>query len=133
MFFHSFCHAKSMWMHIYQIQNSSGQWIEEEGEIAREAVDYFQKLFSASNSVSDSEDILSCIPSMISSSDNLALDRLPSLREIWEAVFSLDKNNAPVPMGFQVLSFSTVSLLWEVIFLQLLGILRQVLQCQKHY
>lgn len=37
---------------------------------------------------------------MISSSDNLVLDRLPSLLEVRESVFSLDKNSAPGSDGF---------------------------------
>lgn len=48
-FFHSFYHAENARMCIYKIQNCSGQWLEEEGDIAREAVNFFQHSYSASN------------------------------------------------------------------------------------
>lgn len=99
-FFHSYCRAKNMRMRIHKIQNSLGQWLKEEGDIAQGVVDFFQKLYSASDCDSDNEDILSHVPSLLSSNDNLDLDRLSSLGEVKGTIFSLYKNNAPGSDGF---------------------------------
>lgn len=81
-----------IWVH--KIQSSSNQRLEAEDDIAREVVEFFRNLYSASYCDPHNEDILKYVPSLIFSYVNLVLDKLPSLDEVKEVVFSLDKNSA---------------------------------------
>lgn len=94
-FFYSYCRTKHTRLLIHKIQSSSGQWLDQQGDIAQEAVDFFQQLYNNSGSPTFDEGILDYIPSLISANDNFTLDRLPSLDEVRDTVFSLDKNSAP--------------------------------------
>lgn len=103
-------------MRIHKIQTSLGIWLEEEGDITQEAVTFFQNLYNALDCDYNNEDIPSNIHSLLSSNDNVTLDRLPSLDEVKEKVFSLDKNSAPGPDGFLGALFQHCWLLWGKIF-----------------
>lgn len=111
-FFHSFCHAKNARMRINKIQNSSSQWLQEKGDIAREAVNFFQQFYIMFRTTRTSLAMYLLLFSLLMI---ITLSRLPSLNEVREAVFFLDKNSSPGSDGFSDLFFNTTGLLWDVI------------------
>lgn len=62
-------------------------------------MEYFQNQLSKDH-VSQGDDILCHIPTMISAEDNQALDVFPSIEEVQKVIYSLDPNNTAGPDGF---------------------------------
>lgn len=68
-FFHSLVKGRRKRLKVTRIQNSQRDWLEDEGEIAREAVDHFQKKFRQERDATSFPQ-LSHIPEMITEEEN---------------------------------------------------------------
>ncbi|KAH0642636.1 hypothetical protein KY289_033610 [Solanum tuberosum] len=79
-----------------KIKDQSGQWIEDEDQIAEEAVTFYENLFTENNHVKDIRS-LDCIQSVISVQDNHHHTRMPDIAELEDIVFSFNPNSAPGP------------------------------------
>ncbi|KAL2526290.1 Reverse transcriptase domain-containing protein [Abeliophyllum distichum] len=84
---------------LYDTLQSPEARVENEDEIQKSAVDYFQKILTKEDTKDDTE-IFESIPNIISSNDNRSLNALPSVEKVKEVVFSLDKDSAVGPDEF---------------------------------
>lgn len=89
-------------LHISRIKVDYGAILDSQYHIKSEAVRDFSMLFSDdTTSRPDSlSPLLDYTPCLFTPSENSMLDRLPSLEEVREAVFSLGRDSALGPDGF---------------------------------
>ena len=80
--------------------------------ISNHVVNHFTSLFTNSNDIQTNNLIDETIPHLISDFTNNLLTILPSVEEIKNAVFSLNKDSAPGPDGFGAFFFQTY---WDII------------------
>lgn len=83
---------------VQKIKLPNGQWVEDVNQIRVEAEKYFQDQLKSKRVIID-EELLSCIPSLVSEDDNQFLTAEPSEEEIKDAVFSIPLDSAPGPDG----------------------------------
>ena len=95
---------------IHRIKNSNGVWVDEDADIAGEAITYFSNLFSRPSVAAF--DMLHLIPPTILREDNRMLEVIPFIEEVHQGVRSMDGDNAPGPDGFTG-TFYTFA--WKVI------------------
>ena len=81
-------------------------------DISVHIVNHFQTLFNNNSHISDNGLIDEVIPHLITDRINNLLTNIPSENEIFQAVFSLNKDSAPGPDGFGALFFQTY---WDII------------------
>lgn len=93
-FFHALVNRKRRKLNIQRIKDQSGQWIEDEDQIAKEAVTSYENLFTENNHDRDIRS-LDCIQSVISEQENDHLIRMPDIVELKDIVFSLNPNSTP--------------------------------------
>ncbi|XP_070002742.1 uncharacterized protein LOC142165914 [Nicotiana tabacum] len=84
---------------LSRIQNSLGNWIEEDNLIAEEALKFYKDQFTES-AVPNAFDILNHVPSMVESDQHERLMALPSNEEVKRAVMGLNGDSAGGPDGF---------------------------------
>ena len=95
---------------IHRIQETNGEWVDDETSICAEAVSFFQDLFTEGNR--SSSDMLEIIPRVITDQDNMELTEVPSLSEVKEVIFFMDGDSAAGPDGFTGKFFIVV---WYII------------------
>lgn len=77
-------------------------------EIANHVVSYFQNIFCTSPFLQDQLLAAEFIPNLIGENINDMLTILPSHEEIKQEVFSLNKDGAPGPNGFEEFFLSNI-------------------------
>ncbi|XP_042515388.1 uncharacterized protein LOC122089763 [Macadamia integrifolia] len=85
--------------HIKEIQDGVGGVLAFPASIGQFICEHFES-FHKMDLMVNSNDILSCIPEIITMDDNLTLMAVPSIDEIKAAVFDLDPSSALGPDGF---------------------------------
>nr|XP_027098875.1 uncharacterized protein LOC113718155 [Coffea arabica] len=98
-FFHATVAERRSKSVIHRIKSSGGDWLCSEEDIGREAVSFFQGLFSDQSGTNNFHG-LDVIPKVVTERDNDELERFPSLEEVKEVVFSMDADSAAGPDGF---------------------------------
>ncbi|XP_070007763.1 uncharacterized protein [Nicotiana sylvestris] len=98
-FFHAQVNGRRKRLQLKRIQNEAGIWLEEEAEMAEEAVRFYQAQFHE-ESVPSSFDILQHIPTMVDSGKNIELVQQPTKEEIKSAVYRLNGESAGGTDGF---------------------------------
>ncbi|OIT33793.1 hypothetical protein A4A49_54977 [Nicotiana attenuata] len=91
-YFHSLIRGRSRKLYIHKIKDEDGQWIYGDEAIGNAACDFYHNLFTDPRG-SIREDLLSCIPSMITQEDNDFLAADPTLSELKDVVFSMNPTN----------------------------------------
>jgi len=86
--------------------------INDPNEVSADVVNHFTKLFTSTTNVLQNDMVQEVIPHLITDRINNVLTFLPSLEEIKNVVFSLNKDSAPGPDGFGALFFQKY---WEII------------------
>ena len=97
-FFHAVIRGRRNKMFIHKIMDDSGVWIQGEDKVAKEACDYFQNIFTGNNEKIN-EDMLQCIPELITLEQNSRLDKMPDMEELKTIIMSMNPNSAPGPDG----------------------------------
>lgn len=115
-YFHSVVKGKCAQLRIQQIRNSEGQLLTSQDDIMASAVEFYTALF-AQESTDNHSTILSHIPSLLTTQDNLMLTGLPTELEVKTAVWSLDPHSASGPDGFHGHFYRSC---WNVIHLDVL-------------
>ncbi|XP_004248595.1 uncharacterized protein [Solanum lycopersicum] len=98
-YFHAVIRGKRNRMAIHKLMDDSGNWITGEENIAKQACDYYEGIFTAKNE-KIKEDILQCIKPIITQERNDSLDRLPDMDELRGVIMSMNPHSAPGPDGF---------------------------------
>jgi hypothetical protein len=75
--------------------------------ISEHIVNHYTYLFNNNNNTIDNGMMEEVIPSLITDRINNILTILPTMEEITQAVFSLNKESAPGPGGFGALFYQT--------------------------
>lgn len=81
-------------------------------DIERHVVDFYSNLYASNNVCLDNGLVESVIPSLVFETDNNFLTNVPTMVEVKEAVFSLDRNSAPGLDGFGGSFYHTF---WDII------------------
>ncbi|XP_015075534.1 uncharacterized protein LOC107019628 [Solanum pennellii] len=84
---------------IHKICIDNDVWVQGDENIAKEACDYFQNIFSGREDRIN-EEVLNCIPQMVNEEHNQILQQIPCLEEMTPVFFSMNPNSAPGPDGF---------------------------------
>ncbi|XP_060170583.1 uncharacterized protein LOC132601519 [Lycium barbarum] len=98
-FFHNLVKGRRKKYMINKIQGSDGTWLEDETQMAAEAVNFYQTQFSQEEENSQST-LLDNVPNLIDQQTNIELCKMPSLEEIKQAVFNLNGTSASGLDGF---------------------------------
>ncbi|KAL2479297.1 Uncharacterized protein Adt_32263 [Abeliophyllum distichum] len=98
-FFHVVVKKNKSKNKIIQIRNIDDRLIQSEDEIQKSAVDYFQNVLTK-EPIEDSSELVESIPNLITLKDNNFLNGLPSIEEVKEVVFSLNKDSVAGPDGY---------------------------------
>ncbi|XP_075087645.1 uncharacterized protein LOC142169651 [Nicotiana tabacum] len=98
-FFHIQVNRRRKRLQLRRIQASDGNWLEENDEMAAEAVRFFQDQFTEAI-VPSCFGILDHIPHMLNNEQNYDLMRQPTCKEVKLAVFGLNSESAGGPDGF---------------------------------
>jgi len=96
---------------ILGILDDNGVWVDNEEDIERVAVDYFENLFSSANTI-DPSIVLRDISPSVSSTMNEFLVKEITEEEVKRALFSLNPTKAPGQDGMTALFFQRF---WEII------------------
>ncbi|GAA0168908.1 reverse transcriptase [Lithospermum erythrorhizon] len=97
-----------------------GAWLTDSEEIAASGVNYFKDLFTG-DTTSEEVELVDCIPSLVTSSDNEMLMAVPELEEVRRVVFSLNKDSVAGPDGFNGHFFHNF---WNLIAMEVLAVVR---------
>ena len=81
-------------------------------DISKHIVNHFTSLFNNNSNIHDNGLVDEVIPHLITYRINNLLTSIPSDEEIYQAIFSLNKDSAPGPAGFGALFFQTF---WDII------------------
>ncbi|XP_060210575.1 uncharacterized protein LOC132637513 [Lycium barbarum] len=93
-------------LQIKRIQNSDGSSIEDEDQMADEAVHFYSQQFSQEELIGD-ENLFSLIPVLIDKNRNDLLCQMPSVDEVKKIVFDLSGASASGPDGFPGVFYQT--------------------------
>ncbi|XP_075092579.1 uncharacterized protein LOC142172788 [Nicotiana tabacum] len=92
-FFHAQVIGRRKRLQLNRIQTSGGTWIEEEQEIAEEAIKFYEEQFTEA-ATPLSFDILEHVPNMINNEQNAELIKQPTKEEVKVAVLGLNGDSA---------------------------------------
>ncbi|GAA0167741.1 reverse transcriptase [Lithospermum erythrorhizon] len=98
-YFHAVIKKKNRLKQIPGILDD-GVWITDKPLIAESASNYFKKAFSGDSNDVHMEDLHNFIPQLVTQDQNDLLMAKPSLQEVKNTVFSLDKSSVAGPDGF---------------------------------
>ncbi|XP_019261255.1 PREDICTED: uncharacterized protein LOC109239187 [Nicotiana attenuata] len=115
-FFHSIVKGRKKRLSLKKMRRDDGNWIEEEKEIAKEAVSFFQKQFTKDSYVNNFS-ALNCIRKLIDEANNVMLNAVPTMEELKGVIpkaithtcliyclrlsaYSLSKLTSPNQIGF---------------------------------
>ncbi|XP_075074764.1 uncharacterized protein LOC142162321 [Nicotiana tabacum] len=97
-FFHAQVRGRRKRLQLDRIQNSGGTWIEEEQQIAEEAIKFYEEQFTEEATPS-SFDIVEHVPNLINTEQNAELIKQPTKEEVKVAVLGLNGDSAGGPDG----------------------------------
>ncbi|XP_075076322.1 uncharacterized protein LOC142162982 [Nicotiana tabacum] len=97
-FFHAQVRGRRKRLQLNRIQNSGGTWIEEEQEIAEEAIKFYEEQFTEAATPS-SFDIIEHVPNLINTEQNAELIKQPTKEEVKVEVLGLNGDSAGGPDG----------------------------------
>ncbi|XP_026459894.1 uncharacterized protein LOC113360618 [Papaver somniferum] len=98
-FFHTSMKVRNAHNNIAELEDSNGNIVVEQNQIADLLVNHFQKKFEHQE-VSHEESFFNSIPKVITEEDNVLMDTLPSTQEIKDVGFSMDPTSSPGPDRF---------------------------------
>lgn len=102
-------------MQLKRIKSGNGVWIEDQEQLATAAVDFYQKQFTNEGDASEFP-LLNNVLSMVTTDQNLEPSRLPTIEEVWAAIFELSGESASGPDGFTACFIKHVGMLLMLIY-----------------
>ena len=99
-YFHAVIRGRRKKMVISKVMNEKGDWIQGEENIGNIACEYYQSIFTGKEERIN-EELIQCIPELISIDQKEILDRLPIEDEVRMIIMSMNPNSAPGPDGIR--------------------------------
>lgn len=96
--FHAFANGRRKRNWIRRLKNDDGVWVTDENAIRNLATDYFNNLYSSSNSLAT--EMVANMPECVNEDDNLLLTAPFTMVEFKDALFQMQPDKAPGPDGF---------------------------------
>ncbi|KAL8119408.1 hypothetical protein AgCh_016796 [Apium graveolens] len=96
-YFHASCSKRKRNNHIQRLKSEEGEWTDWNGGLAEMIRNYFQQLFTEGNT--HTEEVLRCIPKLVSDQHNSDLLSPISDEEVKDALFHMHPDKAPGPDG----------------------------------
>lgn len=109
--FHAQVNGRRRRLQLKGIQNAEGDWIENDEDMASEAVEFFKAQFHE-DIAPDAFDIINHVPHMVNSKQNQELLKQPTKEETNHVVFGLNGDSAGGSDGFTGCFFHTC---WDII------------------
>lgn len=116
-FFHAIMRGRRRKLYIHKICIENEEWIQGDENIAKAACDHFQQIFTG-HEYRINEEIIQCIPRMVSHEQNQKLQSLPTLEELKQVVLSMNPNS---PAGSDGIGYKFFQACWDIINLDLLA------------
>ncbi|XP_059302254.1 uncharacterized protein LOC132054225 [Lycium ferocissimum] len=113
--FHNLVKGRRKRLQIQRIHDLDGNWLDNEEEMANEAVKFYHKQFIQEDMGHTNEDILQHILCMLDQESNEMLCKVPLSEEVKAAVFNLSGSSASRPDAFQVYSIKLEKVLPSLI------------------
>nr|XP_009606476.1 uncharacterized protein LOC104100838 [Nicotiana tomentosiformis] len=110
-FSHKHVNGKRQKLQLKRIQNHDGTWIVSQDQLADAAVEFYQKQFTQEDDSTCSK-LLSNVPPMVSSDQNIELCRISTIEEVKAIIFALSGESAGGPDGFTGIFFQES---WDII------------------
>lgn len=110
-FFHAQVNGRRRRLQLKQIQDTNGNWLEGNNDMADEAVRFFKEQLQEETTTM-SFDILEHVPTLVDYAQNVELIKQPTKEEVRHAVFGLNGDSAGGPDGFTGCFFHTC---WDII------------------
>ncbi|XP_075108822.1 uncharacterized protein LOC142180675 [Nicotiana tabacum] len=110
-FFHAQVNGRRKRLKLTRIQDSLGNWVEEDDQIAAEAVKFYHEQFRE-DTIPTNFHIIDHIPSMVTMEQNEKLNNNPTREEIKHVVFGLNGDSTGGIDGFTGLFYQSC---WEII------------------
>ncbi|XP_070022653.1 uncharacterized protein [Nicotiana sylvestris] len=110
-FFHAQVNGRRRRLQLKQIQDTNGNWLEGNNDMADEEVRFFKEQLQEETTTM-SFDILEHVPTLVDYAQNVELIKQPTKKEVRHAVFGLNGDSAGGPDGFTGCFFHTC---WDII------------------
>ncbi|KAM1078104.1 hypothetical protein ACFX19_025815 [Malus domestica] len=98
-FFHSMVKIRKLHRSL-AVMRDGNRVLDNQMDISQHVVTYFQDLFSADSSVTDTGLVARIIPKVVTATENESLLAIPTPDEIFETLKSMDHSSSPGPDGF---------------------------------
>ncbi|XP_070034219.1 uncharacterized protein [Nicotiana tomentosiformis] len=118
IYFHNLIRCRRRKLYIHKSKTSEDEWVQGDEAIGEAACDHFQNLFTNPGGAIR-EDLLSCIPTLVTREDNEILTQDPTIQEIKDVVFSMNPTSADGPGGLNGKCFQHC---WDIIKTDLLNV-----------
>lgn len=107
-------------MFIHKVCTNDDTCIQGDENIAKEACRYFKNIFTG-KSDRISEEVLNCVPRMVTNKQNQLLRQMPNMEELKQVVFSMNPNSALGSDGFGRKFYQSC---WDIIKEDVLKVVR---------
>ncbi|KAM1304224.1 hypothetical protein ACFX2F_021920 [Malus domestica] len=98
-FFHSMVKIRKLHRSL-AVMRDGNRVLDNQMDISQHVITYFQDLFSADSSVTDTGLVARIIPKVVTATENESLLAIPTPDEIFETLKSMDHSSSPGPDGF---------------------------------
>uniref|UniRef100_A0A803QGE0 Reverse transcriptase domain-containing protein n=1 Tax=Cannabis sativa TaxID=3483 RepID=A0A803QGE0_CANSA len=119
-YFHSLASSRKRQNHIQRLQRDDGVWVDWETGLGGVMLDYFNKLFEASDV--DISSVIDEVQPSITDSQNASLLEMVEEEEVWVALFQMHPDKSPGPDG---MSLGFYQKYWDIVGRDVVRLVRE--------
>ncbi|GAA0172512.1 hypothetical protein LIER_26323 [Lithospermum erythrorhizon] len=102
-----------------------GDWITDKYQVADSMVDYFHSAFTDNVARPAMADLVDCIPNLVTAQDNDNLMVNPTMQEVRDVVFSMDKHSMAGSDGFNRVFYQSF---WDIVGVEVFNAVRYFME-----